>query len=128
MESNDRLYGGTPGYMRELGETIVTVVEVILKQLSALGERAEGVAKVNQARLVMDFCGTICGMMEVDTTVATFLVKLLDLIRRHKSMLTRNDLRYMVNGAEYMRRRVESSAGSATVSPAIRSFLQECGA
>ena len=128
VESNDRLYGGTPGYMEELGESIVTVVQVILKQLSALGERSEGIAKVNQARLVMDFCGTICGTMEISEGVAAFLTKLLELVKRHKSSFTRNDLKLMVNCAEYMRLRVEGSAGRSVASPAIRAFLQEFGA
>jgi hypothetical protein len=127
VESNDRLYGGTPGYMEELGETIVTVVQAILKQLSALGERSEAVAKVNQARMVMDLCGTISGAMEISVGVAGFLVKLLDLAKRHKGSFTRADSRYMINGAEFMKRRVDGTPGASVVSPAIRTFLQEVG-
>ena len=55
VESNDDLYGGAPDYMAELKESIVVCMQEILKQLTALGEKTEAVAKLNQVRLSLHF-------------------------------------------------------------------------
>lgn len=50
VESNDDLYGGAPDYMAELKESLQVCMQEVLKQLTALGERTEAIAKLNQVR------------------------------------------------------------------------------
>lgn len=55
VESNDDLYGGTSDYMSELRDLINVSVDETLRQLAALGERTESVAKLNQVSFPFSF-------------------------------------------------------------------------
>jgi len=122
VESNDKLYGGTPAYLKELDTCIDQVVQEILKQLTAIGERSEPTAKANQAKLVLDFVTTLANRMEITKSVATFLTKLLELVQRQKGVLTRNDLRYMTLTLENLSARATGSEGASILNAAVRSM------
>ena len=122
VESNDRLYGGTPDYLEELHTCINQVVQEILKLLSELGERSESLAKITQAKLVLDLVSTIVHRMELTKTVATFLAKLLDLVKRQKSILPRSDLRYLNLTLESASSRAAGTEGASILNAAIRGF------
>lgn len=120
VESNDKLYGGTPAYLKELDTCINQVVQEVLKQLTALGERTEPTAKATQAKLVLDLVSTLANRMELTKPVASFLAKLLDLVKRQKSQLTRGDLRYMTLTLENLSSRATGSEGATILNAAIR--------
>ena len=54
VESNDVLYGGASDYTVELQKLINTCVRNIIEQLTAMGERADSSAKLNQSRMIFD--------------------------------------------------------------------------
>jgi hypothetical protein len=104
VQSNDELYGGAPQYMTELSEQINALIVEILQQLAALGERSEGsaTAKLNQAKSALDLVNQIAARMDITPGVAAFIVKLMDLANKQKSLFTRAEQRYMSNTIDYV--------------------------
>jgi hypothetical protein len=124
VESNDFLYGGGVEYMAELNANITTCVQEMLQQLSAMGERTEPAAKLNQARLVLDLANTLAGRMEMKSDVGVFLIKLIELSRKNRSIFTKADLRYLTLSLEFIRIKADGSEASSLVNTAIRPMLQ----
>ncbi len=120
VESNDFLYGGGVEYMSELNTNITTCVQEMLQQLSVMGERTEPAAKLNQSRLVLDLANIFACRMQIKSDVGVFLVKLLELARRNKSIFTKADLRYMAVSMEFIRSQAEGSEASMALNTAIR--------
>lgn len=117
MQSNDELYGGAPAYMSELAENITLCVAEVLKQLTALGERGETSAKLNQARAALDLVNQLAARMDLTPGVAAFVMKLLELANKQKSSFLRTDQRYFANTVEFVILRTKQSAAMAALSP-----------
>ncbi len=120
VESNDDLYGGAPGYMFELSQNIATCVQEIVKQLTAIGERSDAASKLCQARLVLDLVNQISTRMEMSVEVGEFLLRLLELAAKSKSVYTRTDLKYLSNTIEFVKNKASGSAAANTLIPALR--------
>lgn len=111
VESNDQLYGGAPEYMKELGESITTTIEEIMKQLTALGERTDAIAKVNQSKLVLDLVNQLASRMDLNNNgVSDFLLKLIELSNKSKGSFTRSDIRYLSNTIDFVK--IRASIGN----------------
>lgn len=117
VQSNDELYGGAPAYMSELAENINLCVAELLKQLTALGERAETSAKLNQARAALDLVNQLAARMDLTPGVAGFVLKLLELANKQKGSYLRTDQRYFANTVEFVVARSKQSAAMAVLSP-----------
>jgi hypothetical protein len=94
VESNDELFGGAPGYHKELSELTDTCFQAILLQLTEMGERPETTAKVFQARTILNLVGQIVARMELGQGSCVFVLKLMRLAAKSKQSFTRNDLLY----------------------------------
>ncbi len=116
MQSNDELYGGAPSYMTELSEHVDTCVAEILKQLTALGERAESSAKLAQTRTALDLVNQLAARVDMTPAVASFVYKLLELANKHKTLFVRTDSRYFANTVEFVMVRAQKASAVAAVS------------
>jgi hypothetical protein len=101
VQCNDELYGGAPNYMAELSETINLCVSELLKLLTALGDKPEASAKLNQARAALDLVNQIAASMDMTGGVAAFALKLLELAAKQKALFVRQDQRYFANTVEF---------------------------
>ena len=122
IESNDDLYGGSPDYMSELRENIDACVQEILKQLTALGERTESAAKLNQARLLLDFINQIIARMQISTELGEFILKLLDLASKFKNTFTRGDQRYLSNTIDQLKIRANQQKISSSFITSLKNY------
>lgn len=115
MQSNDELYGGAPSYMAELNENIDVCVAEVLKQLTALGEKPETAAKLSQARGALDLANQLAARMDLTPSVGAFVLKLLELANKQKSLFLRGDQRYFVNTVEFVMLRSKQSQSQLAV-------------
>ena len=104
VESNDVLYVGSVAYMQELHENIVACIEEILKQITAMGERAETSSKLMQSRMILDTINQILCRMQLNPDVGAFVVKLFELALKNKALFPRADSRYMLLSVEYAKK------------------------
>lgn len=121
VESNDALYGGAPGYMYELNQSITTCVAEIVKQLTAIGERPDNPSKLTQARLILDLVNQLGSRMELDGEVGSFVIKLLELACKSKPLFTRADLRYLANTVDFLKKQVAGSL-AAPILPTLKAL------
>jgi hypothetical protein len=115
VQSNDELYGGAPNYMSELADNIDVCVAEVLKQLTALGERSEASAKLSQARAALDLANQLAARMDLTPSVASFVLKLLELANKQKALFMRTEQRYMANTVEFVVLRNKQSQAIAGV-------------
>lgn len=127
VESNDELYGGAPDYMNELAESISKCVSEILRQLTALGERSEALAKLNQAKLILDIVNQLASRMELSQEVCDFCLKLLELSAKNKASFTRADAKYMSNTVDFLKGRISKAGNGATNNAAFVQALKAFG-
>jgi hypothetical protein len=104
VESNDVLYVGSEAYLQELHENIVACVEEILKQVTAMGERADTASRLVQSRMILDTVNQILSRMQLTADVAVFAVKLFELALKNKSLFPRADTRYMLLTVEFAKK------------------------
>jgi len=123
VESNDELYGGAPGYMRELFETLCLTIEEVIKQLTELGEKEDTVSKLCQSRLIFEFVNVLASEMELNADVSAFVLKLLELANKNKTLFTRVDNRLMVNSIEFLKTKAVDSSVSSTLISSLRAML-----
>ena len=106
VESNDKLYGGSPSYMAELSELIYVSMSATLQQLTALGEVSESSidnvsGSLAQAKGALDLVNHIAYRMEVTTAaVGMFINRLIELARKNKALFTTADHKYYSSTVE----------------------------
>jgi len=106
IESNDKLYGGSPSYMAELSDLIYVSMSSTLQQLTALGEGSDSSVdkKMNgslaQAKGALDLVNHIAYRMEVTAAVGLFINRLLELSRKNKALFTLSDQKYYSHTVE----------------------------
>lgn len=95
VDSNDRLYGNNASYRQELEQLLSSCLEEVLNQLIDIAEdeKTDVQAKSLQTQLMMLLALKIAYGVTLSADVNRFLVKLLDLALKNKSILTRNDQR-----------------------------------
>ena len=99
VESNDKLYGGSPSYMAELSELIYVSMSATLQQLTALGEVSESSidnvsGSLAQAKGALDLVNRIMYRMELSAAVGLFINRLIELARKNKAQFTAADQKY----------------------------------
>jgi hypothetical protein len=126
VQSNDELYGGAPGYLRELEEMISACVAEILLQLTSMGEKGDATSKFVQAKMALDLAQTLIGCMTLSREMVEFVYRLVDLANRQKSGLSKSDLKYLQVTVEYLLRQLQDSvADFALVAiPKLQMFLK----
>ena len=102
--------------MTELSEHIDTCIAAILQQLTSLGEKQEASAKLNQTRAALDLINQLTTRMELTPSVGAFILKLLELAMKQKSLFLRTDQRYMSNTIEFIIARTEKTHVHASTS------------
>lgn len=105
VESNDKLYGGSPSYMAELSELIYVSMSATLQQLTTLGEVSESsIDNVSgshaQAKGALDLVNHIACRMEVTAAVGLFINRLIELARKNKAHFTTADQKYYSSTVE----------------------------
>lgn len=123
VESNDVLYVGSEAYLQELNENIVSCIEEILKHVTAMGERAEASAKINQAKMVLDLVNQILSRMHLNADVTVFVIKLLELVLKNKASFPRADTRYMLATIEFAKKRAENTPNNPQQTAVHKNFL-----
>jgi hypothetical protein len=111
VDSNDTLYGNNPAYRQELAQLLSTCLEEILNQLVDLAgdEKADAQAKTLQAQLLMLLAMKVAYNVTLSVEVNRFLVKVLDLVLKNKSILTRADQRVLRNTIDSLSQRALAS-------------------
>jgi hypothetical protein len=122
VESNDELYGGSMDYMAELKQSIDTCVMEIMRQLTALGEKSDASAKLNQARLVLEFVNQVASRMEMNADVGDFVVRLLNLASKQKANYTRADTRYFTNTGLFVMKKSLGTSSESTIATACKAL------
>lgn len=122
VESNDVLYVGSEAYLQELNENIVACIEEILKQITAMGERAETPAKLMQSRMILDLINQILSRMQLNLDVATFVVKLFELALKNKSLFPRVDIRYLQATVEFAKKVADAAPPNPQQAAVYKSF------
>ena len=124
VQSNDELYGGASSYMAELAEQTNACLAEVLKQLTALGERPEPSAKLHQAKATLELANLLAARMELNAGVMTYLVKLVELAHKQRSIFTRTDARFFANTVQF----VLARALAAPILPSVETIaaLKAC--
>jgi len=100
VESNDKLYGGSPSYMAELSELIYVSMSSTLQQLTSVGDVVDASVadsisgSIAQAKGALDLVNHLVYMMEVTPAVGLFINRLMELARKHKALFTTTDTKY----------------------------------
>jgi hypothetical protein len=107
VESNDKLYGGSPSYIAELSELIYVSMSATLQQLTALGEVSESSidnvsGSLAQAKGALDLVNHIVYRMEMSAAVGLFINRLIELARKNKAQFTAADQKYYSSTVEYV--------------------------
>ena len=98
VESNDTLYGGSNAYMAELSEQLNICVSEALKQITILNDDStDNIGKLCQARGAIALVNHISIRMEITSSVGLFLVRLLELAKKHKTLFTSIEQSYYNN-------------------------------
>jgi hypothetical protein len=124
IQSNDDLYGNNEEYMKECYDLITNIFQEILNNLMKLGEKTNEISentfisnKVNQIKLSLDFINLLSSSMtflpvkDYQENI-TFLLKLMDLCQKHKSLLTKQDLTYVMTTNEYLNKKTNEWNGN----------------
>lgn len=122
VESNDDLYGGAPGYLRELGETLNACMEEILKQLTRFAEKSDPISRSIQCKVILDVVNQLMARMELKPDLCEFAVKLLELASKSKEQMGRPERRYWSNTLDAVRYQLGQCPTS--VSPSMASVLR----
>lgn len=101
VQSNDELYGNGKSYMTELAQHMNVCIEEILRLLASFNECSQASAKLNQSKCALDFVNQISARMENNTSTVDFVLKLLDLAARNKSLFTKAETKYFSNTVEF---------------------------
>jgi len=107
VDSNDVLYAGATEYSNDLKEKLNFSIHEVIEQLTLMGKRPETSAKLIQARMILDFTNQLISRMATTYEMIIFVVKLLDVISKSKSVFGRSDLRYFHNTLEFVLKKVE---------------------
>jgi len=65
VDSNDKMYGGSPKYFQELSETIVELMDEIFQILADIGKRETEFAKLQQSNLALELVNFLLGNMKM---------------------------------------------------------------
>jgi len=107
VDSNDVLYAGAREYTINLKEKLTSCVNEIIEQLTSVGKRSDTASKLTQARMILELTNQLVSRMIVNYEMMGFLVKLLDVTSRSKSLFSRSDLRYFHNTLDFVVRTFE---------------------
>ncbi len=115
VQSNDELYGNNKEYMTEVASTIRGLMEEVVVNLAKLVEKTPDMTenaltanKVTQVRLALDFINVLLMSMDLKQENLSFVLKLMELCQKNKSILTKNDSRYLILTNDYLSKKVES--------------------
>merc|ERR1719198_1962405 len=96
--------------MTELKEHLATVMQVIVEQLTALGEeaktagRAGAATEAHRLQLVLDLINQLLNLIQLDEGVAKFVYKLLELASSKKDAMDGPTKHYWNNTLAFIRR------------------------
>lgn len=112
VESNDELYGSSPGYMEELGEVTSQCMDEIIRQLTALtADKSDNSTKVIQTKLLLELNCQLASSMEFTDETVAYMGKLLELVNRNKASLTaKQDIKFAQVSVESIMLRVKRSS------------------
>jgi len=82
VESNDTLYGGDAGYLRQISVFVEQLVKEILNQLTEIGEGADLVSRKKQGTLALELVNLLISTVEMNPQSATMVVKLFQLAKK----------------------------------------------
>ena len=91
----------------DLKEKLTSCVNEIIEQLTLVGKRSDKASKLTQARMILELTNQLVSRMIVNYEMMGFLVKLLDVTSRSKSLFSRSDLRYFHNTLDFVVRTFE---------------------
>jgi len=112
VESNDELYGSSPGYLEELAEVTTGCMDEVVRQLTSItAEKSDNTAKTLQTRLLLELLCQLVVSMQLTEETVTYMGKLLELVNRNKSALTaRPDVKFAQANIEFIQSRVKRAA------------------
>ncbi len=124
VESNDELYGSSPGYVTELGEVLGQCVDEIIKLLTALtAEKNDNTTKAVQTKLVLELNCQLASCMELNESSVAYMMKLLQLVERNKATVTaRTDVRLMQQSLEFITKKAKRAPSAAPLLPILKSI------
>ena len=92
-------------------EKLTSCVNEIIEQLTSVGKRSDTASKLTQARMILELTNQLVSRMIVNYEMMGFLVKLLDVTSRSKSLFSRSDLRYFHNTLDFVMKVFEKMHG-----------------
>eukprot|EP00605_Chrysophyceae_sp_TOSAG23-4_P002182 GSChrysophyteH1.ASY1.ANO1.2412.1 assembled CDS len=109
VESNDVLYCGAPGY---------------IKQLTALTEvgKNDNIARMAQAQITMDLVNQIVTHMELTASVGEFLLKLLELASLNRATFSAAENAYWRNTIKFVQSKANDAPSSAKLPAKLRNW------
>ena len=126
IESNDDLYGNSPGYMTELSGCIGTCMDIIITQLTTLvADKTDIATKTIQCKLILDLIVQLVDNVELTNETCIFMRKLLELCSRNKSsVISTRDIKYLEECVIHIQNRIKTTDYLTVFQPVLVALLQ----
>lgn len=109
--------------MQQVNENLNIITNEILTQITALEDKSDNGSKVLMSKLLLDFINQISSCMELNNNIGEFIMKLLNMASKHKSLFTKLETRYLQLTVEYLKiKSVKLSAGYICIDIFIHYF------
>lgn len=122
VESNDALYGGAASYMAELQQTLETLLQDVVAQLTALGESDAVGAKGQQSALVLELVEQLLVCTRLNASVVALVTRLMELSARNKGVSTTAAHFKAVVAAVRRKAQPQSASGTAVDSEQLLGY------
>jgi len=102
VESNDDLYGGADEYIEELKQKFGMVLEKIISEIAARGNKADKSDKLKQTEVMLKLINTLTGVMALDDATVKFICRLINKIYENRQILSPYLTIYLKNTTTYV--------------------------